>query len=66
MSLLLSVGLLGAGVFCCWVGVGAGVRLLIMVALRPPQLRHVPGVIGLQAMAANLRNHGRTMEELRW
>jgi hypothetical protein len=66
MSLLLSVGLVGAGVFCWWVGMGAGVWLLIIMALRPPQLRHVPGVVGTRAMAANLRNHGRTMEELTW
>jgi hypothetical protein len=66
MSLLLCVGLLGAGVFCWWVGVGAGLWLLVIVALRRPQLRRMPGVVGLWAMAANLRNHGRTMEELTW
>lgn len=66
MSLLLCVGLLGAGVFCWWAGVGAGLWLLVIVALRPPQLRRVPGVVGLRAIMANLRNQGRTMEELTW
>jgi hypothetical protein len=40
--------------------------MLIIVALRPPQLRHVPGIVGLRAMAATLRNHGRLMDELTW
>jgi hypothetical protein len=65
-SLLLCVGLLGAGAFCCWAGVGAGLSLLVIIALRPPALRHVPGVVGIRALAAHLRNHGRTVEELTW
>jgi hypothetical protein len=42
--------------------------MLIIVAWRRPQLRHVPGIVGGQAlaMAANLRNHGRWMDEVKW
>jgi hypothetical protein len=61
MSLLLSVGLLGASVFRCCVGMGAGLWLLITCSVAASTAasrawcRRDAGDIG------NLRNHGRTM-----
>ena len=61
-SLLFCGGLLCVGAFVVWVGLGAAVYLVLLVLLRPPWLRGIPGRWGLKAYVANLPS--RSVEEL--